>query len=129
MRTHIFATYAQVFTQNFTKILLIVHYYVMTLSLKFHKDPGFCWGVMHKIMLNMHARGKHACATFQYTCVHIFASCACIYAQIFPKISLVAHYSVINLSLKFHEDLIFCWRDICKIECCFFWPTLYLTQT
>ena len=31
-----------VFTQNSTKIELIVHYYVMTVSLKFHKDPSIC---------------------------------------------------------------------------------------
>ena len=42
VRTHIYASYAHVFTQNFTKIVLIVHYYVMTLSLKFHKDPSLC---------------------------------------------------------------------------------------
>ena len=40
--THIYAFYAHVFTQNFTKNLLKAHYYVMTLSLKFHKDPSFC---------------------------------------------------------------------------------------
>ena len=42
VRTHIYALFAHVFAQNFTKIVLIVHNYVMTLNLKFHKDPGFC---------------------------------------------------------------------------------------
>ena len=42
VRTHIYALYAHVFTQNFTKIILIVRYYVMTLSLKFSTDPSFC---------------------------------------------------------------------------------------
>ena len=105
------------------KIVLIVHYYVITLSLKFNKDPSFCWGDMHKILLNMHARGIYACAKFQYTRVHVFASCACI----LPKKILVAHYSVINLSFRFHKDLICRWRDICKIELCFFLASTYLS--
>ena len=77
-------------------------------------------------MLNMHARGINAFSKFSYTFVHVFALCAHEYAQIFPKNFSVAHYSVINLSVKFHKDLIFRWRDICKIErCFFFWTSLY----
>ena len=59
VHTHINATCAHFLTQNLTKIVLIVHYYVMTLSLKFHKDPGFCCKDIHKMILNMHARGKN----------------------------------------------------------------------
>ena len=116
VRTHIYASCAHVFTRNFTKTVLIVHYYVMTLSLKFHKDPSFCWGDMRKIMLNMHAIGIHKCSKFWYTFVHVFALCAHICAQIFTKFFLLVHYSVMSLSFKFHKDLIFCWGDICKIK-------------
>ena len=52
--THIYALCTHAFTQNFTKIVLIVHYYDMTLSLKFHKDPSFCCGGICKISLNLH---------------------------------------------------------------------------
>ena len=57
MCAHIFMPRMHMFLQkNFMKIVLLVHYYVTTLSLKFHKDPSFCYGDMCKIMLNMHAR-------------------------------------------------------------------------
>ena len=115
VRTQIYALCAHIFTQNFTKIVLIVHYYVMTLILKFHKDPSFCWGDRHKITLNTHARGINACSKFWYTCVHIFGLCVLICLQIFTKFCLVVHYSVISLSFKFHKDLIFHWGDIYKI--------------
>ena len=114
VRTHIYALYAQVFTQNFMKIALIVHYFVMTLSLKFLKDPTFCWGDMRKMMLNMHARVIYACSKFRYTCMHAFASCARWCAQIFTKKILLVHYFVENLSFKYHKDLIFRWGDIFK---------------
>ena len=42
-----------------------VHFYVMTLILKFHKDLSFCCGDMPKITLSMHARGINA--NFWYT--------------------------------------------------------------
>ena len=120
VRTHIYASCAHVFTRNFTKTVLIVHYYVMTLSLKFHKDPSFCWGDMRKIMLNMHARGINACSKFWYTFMHVFALCVHVCAQIFTKFFLLVHYFVMSLSFKFHKDLIFHWGDICKIERCVF---------
>ena len=108
VRTHIYALCAHVFTRNFTKTVLIVHYYVMTLSLKFHKDLSFFCGDMRKIVLNMHARGINANANFRYTRVHVFALWACVCAQIFTKIFLVVHYSFMSLSFKFHKDMIFC---------------------
>ena len=52
---------AHAFKQNIVKIVLVIHNYFMTLRLIFHKDPRFCWGDMHKIILDMHARGKYAC--------------------------------------------------------------------
>ena len=107
VRKHIYASCAHVITWNFTKLVLVVHYYAMTLSLKFHKDLSFCCGDMRKIVLNMHARGINANANFQYTRVHVFASCARVCAQTFTKIFLVVHYSFMSLSLKFHKDLIF----------------------
>ena len=43
MCAHVFMPYAHMFfARNFTKIVLIVHYYVMILRLRFHKDPSFC---------------------------------------------------------------------------------------
>ena len=120
VHTKIYAFCAHIFTQNFTKIELIVLYYVMTLILKFHKDPSFCWGDMRKIMLNMHARGINACSKFWYMFVHIFALCPYVYAQIFTNFFLLVHYYVMSLSFKFHKNLIFCWGDICKIELCVF---------
>ena len=85
VRTQIYASCAHIFSRNFTKIVLIVHYYVMTLSSKFHKDPSFCWGDRLKRMLNMHARVMYACSKFWYTCVHTFALCAHVCAQISTK--------------------------------------------
>ena len=104
---HIYASCAHVITWNFTKLVLVVHYYAMTLSLKFHIDLIFCCGDMRKIVLSMHARGINANANFRNTGVHVFASCAPVCAQIFTKIFLVVHYSFMSLSFKFHKDLIF----------------------
>ena len=56
---------------------------------------------MIKIMLNMHSRVIFACLKFRYTCMHAFALCTCICAQILTKIFLVVHYSAENLSFKF----------------------------
>ena len=44
--------------------LLTVHYYVMTLSLKFYKDPSFCRGDICNITLNLHTSGINASASF-----------------------------------------------------------------
>ena len=130
VRTHIYASCAHVFTRNFTKTVLIVHYYVMTLSLKFHKDPSFCWGDMRKIMLNMHAIGIYKCSKFWYTFVHVFALCAHICAQIFTKFFLVVHYTIISLSFKFHKDPIFhCWDIWKKLWVAFFLATTVFMAT
>ena len=107
VRKHIYALCAHVITWSFTKLVLVVHYYARTLSLKFHKDLSFCCGYTRKIVLNMHARGINANANFQYTHEHVFASCVGVCTQIFTKIFLVVHYSFMSLSLKFHKNLIF----------------------
>ena len=122
--THIYASFAHDFRWNFMKIVLIGHYYVLTFSLKFHKDLSFCCGDICKIPLNMHARGIIEHAKFQHLRLHVFAFCAGIWALIFIKNFLVVHYSVISLSFKFHKELIFRCRDICKIEWGFFWLAL-----
>ena len=36
--------------------------------------------------------------------MHVFPSCACLCTQIFTKIFVVVHYSVMSFSLKFHKD-------------------------
>ena len=51
--TRNYAWCAHVFTQNFTNIELIGHCYVMTLSLKFHKNLIFCCRNISKITLNI----------------------------------------------------------------------------
>ena len=66
--------------------------------------------------------GKHACKRHKSTCqvspythAHFYFVCACMCTDF-----LVSHFSVISLSFKFHKDPIFRYRDIYKIERCFF---------
>ena len=74
MHFGIYAPCAYVFKQNCTNIVWIINYYVMPLSLKFHKDPGD----IRKVKLNMHARGIKAHAPIstyvsaRFWCVHRF---------------------------------------------------------
>ena len=119
--THIYASCALNFTQNLTRIVLIVYYYITTLSLKFHKDLSFCCGDICKITLNMYARGIIKHAKFQHLRLHVFALCASVCAQILTKFFLVVYYSVIRLRFKF--DPFFCCGDIYKIEWGFFLAT------
>ena len=80
MCTHIYALCAHVFTWNFLKLVLVVHYYVMNISLKFHKKMRFCCGDMRKITLNMHARGINTCANFSIharACFCVVCVCMC----------------------------------------------------
>ena len=42
VRAYIFALCAHVFSQDFMKMVLVVHYCFITFSLKFHKDQSFC---------------------------------------------------------------------------------------
>ena len=46
---HVFALFALTCLQIFTKFFLVVHYSVMSLSFKFHKDMIFRWGDICKI--------------------------------------------------------------------------------
>ena len=113
--THIYALGTHVFTQNFTKIVLIVHFYVMTLSLKFHKDPSFCCRDICKIKLNMQARSINACAhVLTCVCGHFRFVCKCMWTDLYQKV-LMAHYSVMGLSFKFCKYSSFHCGDICKI--------------
>ena len=96
MRTHIYASCTHVVTWNFTNIVLIVHYYVMTLSFKFGKDPSFWCRDICKIMLSMHARGINACAHFQFVCMHM---CTDLYQNFYGG-TLLYH----ELSFKFHRS-------------------------
>ena len=82
---HIYASCAHDFTQNFTKIVLIVHHYVMTPNSKFHKEWSLNCGDICKIALNMHARGMIEHAKFQHLRMHLFAFCARILTLIFTK--------------------------------------------
>ena len=77
MLRQIYASCAHVFAQNFKKIVLIVHYFVLTLSLKFHKDSSFFCGDICQITLNMHTRGINACAhILMHTCACFLLVCA-----------------------------------------------------
>ena len=45
---------------------------------------------------------------------HVYASCARVYARIFPKNHLIILYYLMNQSLKFYKDRCFRSGDICK---------------
>ena len=59
VRTHIYALSTHVFTQNFTKI--VVHYYVMTFSLKERCQAKFLVGHLDELGLLI---GPHKSARF-----------------------------------------------------------------
>ena len=46
--------------------------------------------------------------------LHVYASCARVYARIFMKNHLIILYYLMNKSLKSHKDRSFCCWDICK---------------
>ena len=41
-RAHVYASCARVWARIFTKFFFVVHYYLMNLSFKFHRDRSFC---------------------------------------------------------------------------------------
>ena len=88
---NIFATEARIFIIFY----VVVNFYLVNLSFKFHKDP----------FTNARARVVNAR-------VHVFAFCVRVCTWIFTKIFVVVYYSVMSLSLKFHKDLVFCCGDI-----------------
>ena len=45
----------------------------------------------------------------------IYAYCVCVYTGLSMKITLVAHYYLMNFSFKLHKDQSFHCRDICKM--------------
>ena len=46
--------------------------------------------------------------------MHVYASCPRVCARIFTKNHLTNLHYLMNISLKFHKDLSFCFGDICK---------------
>ena len=50
-RAHVYATCSRMCARIFTKNLLIIVYYLMNESLKFHKDRRFCCGDICKTIL------------------------------------------------------------------------------
>ena len=52
-RTHVYASCAPVFAQIITKTLLMILYYLMNISLKFHRDQNFCCGDIYKTILTL----------------------------------------------------------------------------
>ena len=50
-RAHVFTLCARVCARIFTKNLLMILYYLIDISLKFHKDRSFCCGDICKTIL------------------------------------------------------------------------------
>ena len=51
-RAHVYASCARVCARILTKNLVIILYYLMNISLKFHKDRSFRWGDICKTILS-----------------------------------------------------------------------------
>ena len=51
-RAHVYSSCSRVCARIFTKNLVIIHYYLMNISLKFHKDRGFRCGDTCKTILS-----------------------------------------------------------------------------
>ena len=56
--THVFASCTRVCARIFTKNFMIFLYYLMNLSLKFHKDPSFRCGDICKTIMTLSSRVK-----------------------------------------------------------------------
>ena len=52
-RAHVYASCARVWARIFTKFYFVVHYYLMNLSFKFHKDRSFHCGDIRKPILTL----------------------------------------------------------------------------
>ena len=51
VRAHVYASCARVCARIFTKNLVIILYYLMNMSMKFHKDRSFrCWDICKTIL-------------------------------------------------------------------------------
>ena len=108
-----FANISATEAQIFMKFETYIHKVVKNHQIIFHKDP--C----------THARTRDVTVRARVlsrlnACAHIYASCARIYTRIFTKNYLIFLYYLMNISLKFHKDRIFCCGDICKIILMFF---------
>ena len=44
LRANVYGSYARVHAWIFTKIILVIKYYLINFSVKFYKDPSFCLG-------------------------------------------------------------------------------------
>ena len=78
-RAHVYALFARVCAWIFTKKKLVVLYYLINLSFKFHKDRSFCCGDICKTILTFK---NHQFAMY-FTYFHILAP---------PKSSKVKNY-------------------------------------
>ena len=87
----------------FTKFYMLVNYYLLNLSFKFHKYR----------FTNKRTRRKHARASF-IASVRVCGSCMRICQRIFMKFKTLVHKIVIDHHIKFHKDPSFRCGDICK---------------
>ena len=78
-RTHVYASCARVYTRIFTIFLLVVHYYLLNLSFKFHKDRSFCCRDICKTILmfvsslifNTRCKRAHTHARLRLVCARV----------------------------------------------------------
>ena len=83
-RVHIYASWVCVCAQIFTKNYLMILYYLMKISLKFHKDLNFCCGDICKTILTF----KNHQFSMYFAYFHIFAP---------PKSSQMDNYWIIMI--------------------------------
>ena len=95
---HVNALCGCVCAMIFIKKILIVHYYLMSLSFKFHEDLciNACAGGVNKRTRDKNARAR-----------------LCGYLCTYPhEIFQMVKYYLMSLSFKFHNDQSFCRGDI-----------------
>ena len=107
----------------FTKLFLVVFYYLMSLSFKFREDPIFgCGDICETIMTFVWRFCAHS---WQNVCAQVYASCARVCAWIFTKLFSFGLYYLMNLSFKFYKDPSFSYGDICKTMLAFVWSLIF----
>ena len=89
--------------QIFMKFYVVINYYLVSLSFKFHEYP----------CRNVRARVVKPTIAINGVCAHL-PLVHLIYAWIVVKFETLAHKIVIDYHIKFHEDPSFCCGDICK---------------
>ena len=102
-----FANISGMKVQIFMKFETYIHMLVKNDQMIFHKDP--CTDT-RTCGVNVHAR----VSSRQNVRAHVCASCARVCEGIFTKNHLIIFYYLLNIYLKFHEDLSFHSGDICK---------------